>query len=152
MNRHEFLNDAFTFFRTSDENLRRTYDLALTTHKNIDWDKLYMRVIQEAESRYLPAPKWFIAKMLECEVIEPGTYKINGGIGVLKLVIRDKQTGEIIKRPTYEFDMSDCPYSIPEIKAKFKEKYGNTFDDFVYYPPYMKVIGEKIIDMREEVA
>lgn len=150
MNRENFLNDVFSFFRTNDENLQRTYDLALTTNKHIDWDKFYMRVIQDAESRYLPVPKWFIAKMLECEVIEPGTYKINGGTGVLKLVVRDKQTGKVIKRPTYEYEMSNCPWSIPEIKAKFKAKYKDSFDDFVYYSPQYKVIGNTVLDMREE--
>lgn len=150
MERNEFINEVFAFFRTSNEDLKRAYDLAFTTQKRVDWNKLYLKVIQEAESRYLPTPKWFVSKFDSCLLPEDaGTYKINGGTGVLKLAYKDKETGEITKRMTYEYDMSSCPYTLAEIKAKFRAKFKEAYEDFVYYPAYYKVVGNTVIDTRE---
>ena len=59
MLRSDFIDEIFTFFKCKDNDLKRAYDLAFTVKEPIDWDKLYRIVINEAESRYLPAPKWF---------------------------------------------------------------------------------------------
>ena len=95
-------------------------------------------------------PKWFIAKFDTCLLPEDAaTYKINGGTGVLKLAYKDKETGKITKRMTYEYDMSSCPYTLAEIKAKFRGRYKEAYEDFVYYPAYYKVVGNTVIDTRE---
>lgn len=152
MTRIEFLERIFDFFGKDIEKnaqLLKDYDLALSTPKRIDWDKLYNKTIKESETKYLPMPKWFIAKFDECIKVDEQTYKINGGTGVLKLAYKDKNTGEITKRLTYEYDMSNCPYSLAEIKAKFRAKFKGAYEDFVYYPDYYKIVGNTIIDTRE---
>lgn len=154
MDRIGFLQKLFNFFgkeiNEKNKKVLIDYDIALTTNKKIDWNKLYTICIQEAEKRFLPMPSWIVSKLDKCIIVEQGDVKINGGTGVLKFAIIDKSTGEVVKRPTYEYDMTNCPYSLPEIKAKFRAKFKGAFDDFVYYPPYMKVIGNTIVDMREE--
>ena len=74
MNRRTFLDLIFGFFKVKDDDnsLKQSYDMALTTKKNIDWQAMYMNVIKTAESRYLPAPKWFLAKMKCFEIYEQG--------------------------------------------------------------------------------
>ena len=74
MNRITFLDLIFSFFKVKDDDnsLKQSYDMALTTRKNIDWQAMYMNVIKTAESRYLPAPKWFLAKMKYFEIYEQG--------------------------------------------------------------------------------
>lgn len=154
MDRLQFLEKVFLFYgkelNAKNRELLKDYDLALTTPKRVDWLKLYNKTVTESETRYLPMPKWFIAKFDSCLLPEDaGTYKINGGTGVLKLAYKDKETGEITKRMTYEYDMSSCPYTMAEIKAKFKAKFKEAYEDFVYYPAYYKVVGNTVIDTRE---
>lgn len=74
MNRITFLDLIFSFFKVKDDDnsLKQSYDMALTTRRNIDWQAMYMNVIKTAESRYLPAPKWFLAKMKCFEIYEQG--------------------------------------------------------------------------------
>lgn len=154
MDRLQFLEKVFLFYgkelNAKNMELLKDYDLALSTPKIIDWEKLYNKTIKESETRFLPMPKWLIAKFDDCIKVDEQTYKINGGTGILKLVFRDKRTKEISKEVDYSFDMTNCIYSLLEIKAKFKAKYKDVFKDFIYYPPYMRVIGNTVIDMRED--
>ena len=154
MDRLQFLEKVFLFYgkelNAKNRELLKDYDLALTTPKRVDWLKLYNKTVTESETRYLPMPKWFIAKFDSCLLPEDaGTYKINGGTGILKLAYKDKETGKITKRRTYEYDMSSCPYTLAEIKAKFRAKFKEAYEDFVYYPAYYKVVGNTVIDTRE---
>ena len=154
MDRLQFLEKVFLFYgkelNAKNRELLKDYDLALTTPKRVDWLKLYNKTVTESETRYLPMPKWFIAKFDTCLLPEDaGTYKINGGTGVLKLAYKDKETGKITKRMTYEYDMSSCPYTLAEIKAKFRAKFKEAYEDFVYYPAYYKIVGNTVIDTRE---
>lgn len=154
MDRLQFLEKVFLFYgkelNAKNRELLKDYDQALTTLKRVDWLKLYNKTVTESETRYLPMPKWFIAKFDTCLLPEDvGTYKINGGTGVLKFAYKDKETGEITKRMTYEYDMSSCPYTLAEIKAKFRAKFKEAYEDFVYYPVYYKVVGNTVIDTRE---
>lgn len=154
MDRLQFLEKVFLFYgkelNAKNRELLKDYDLALTTLKRVDWLKLYNKTVTESETRYLPMPKWFIAKFDTCLLpVDAATYKINGGTGILKLAYKDKETGEITKRMTYEYDMSSCPYTLAEIKAKFRAKFKEAYEDFVYYPAYYKVVGNTVIDTRE---
>ena len=139
MDRLQFLEKVFLFYgkelNAKNRELLKDYDLALTTPKRVDWLKLYNKTITESETKYLPMPKWFIAKFDTCLLpADAGTYKINDGTGILKLAYRDNATGEISRQISYDFDMSNCVYSLDEIKDKFRQKYGNSYQDFVYYP------------------
>ncbi len=151
MNRIEFLERVFDFFGKDIEKnaqLIKDYDLALTTNKRIDWDKLYSKVLKESETKYLPMPKWFIAKFDDCILQSADSYKINGGTGILKLAWKDKD-GNVTKRYQYEYDLQDCPYSLDELKQGFKKRF-KAYEDFVYYPPYFTVIGNTVVDERGE--
>lgn len=135
MNREEFLRNIFSFFGKNDEDLLRTYDLALTTREQIDWDKLYKKVITEVVSRYLPAPSWFIAMFPCCPLKVDGQYKYDSGTGVLRL-----------KDRFYVFDMWHTTHTTEEISRNFKNKYEGNFISFKYYPENFKIIGRNIFD------
>lgn len=138
MDRLQFLEKVFSFYgkelNAKNRELLKDYDLALTTQKRVDWDNLYKKVIKDFETKNLPMPKWFIAKFDSCLLPIEGNYKINGGKGILYLAFKDKDSGDTSRSITYVFDMRDCPYSLAEIKNKFREKYKSSYQDFVYYP------------------
>ena len=71
MDRKDFIRAIFSFFNVKDENenLYRAYDLALSTKRSIDWDKLYLTAIKEVTSNYLPKPKFFIELFDKCRKI-----------------------------------------------------------------------------------
>ena len=133
MTRLEFLQEIFKFFGKKDEDLLRTYDIALTTKDNIDWQKLYKKVITEAESRYLPAPKWFLGMMPSFIITEPGQYRYDAGQSVLRLTDR-----------FYVFDMWHVTRTLEEIANHYKNKYGSSFVSFKYYPPEFTIMGRNI--------
>lgn len=133
MTRIEFLKEIFKFFGKNDEELLKAYDMALTTKDKIDWDKLYKKVITSVESRYLPAPKWFISLLPSYVVYDEGQYKYSGGTGVLKLTYRFY---------TYPMDMAE--HTISEYFDNFKKKYGSSFVSFKYYPPEFTIMGRNI--------
>lgn len=78
MTRSDFIDEIFAFFRCKDEALRKAYDLAFTVNYQVDWHKLYTIVVNEAETRYLPAPKWFKAKFPMCKVQRNGHNPLDG--------------------------------------------------------------------------
>ena len=145
MTRLEFLQEIFKFFGKNDEDLLRTYDMALTTRDNIDWGKLYKKIITEAESRYLPAPKWFIGMFPSCIKYEQGQYRYDNGTGVLRLK-DEKLKARTGYNRFYVFDMWHTTHTIDEIYNHFKAKYGSKFIDFKYYPEEFSIIGRKIFD------
>lgn len=68
MDRLDFIREVFKFCNVKDEdnsNLR-IYDRALSTPKQIDWDRLFDLYVTKAEKRTLPAPKYFIDLMPCC--------------------------------------------------------------------------------------
>jgi len=78
MTRNEFITEIFAFFRCKDEALIKAYDLAFTVNYQVDWQKLYTLVVNEAETRYLPAPKWFKAKFPMCKLHYNGANPLDG--------------------------------------------------------------------------
>lgn len=108
MNRSEFIDDIFEFFNSKDS-LKRSYDLALTTRQQIDWDKLYQMVITEAETRYLPTPKWFISKFPYCIKQEFRTHPNDGKKCVVLL-----KDGYF-----YEFVLCNCNKTENEIREGY---------------------------------
>ena len=151
MTRLEFLKEIFKFFAKNDEDLLKTYDIALTTRDNIDWEKLYKKVITEAESRYLPAPSWFIAKFPNCIKYEEGQYRFDNGTGVL-LIKDDKLKQRTGHNRYYVYDMWHTTHTIDEICKNFKSKYGNQFISFKYYPEEFSIIGNKVFDHNMELC
>ena len=112
MNRTDFINEIFEFFSSKDS-LKKSYELALTTKDPIDWDKLYQMVITEAETRYLPAPKWFISKFPFCIKHENRTNPNDGK----KVAVRLKD-GYV-----YEFVLWGCNKSEGEIREGLYKRF-----------------------------
>ena len=122
MDRAEFINQVFIFFKSKDEELKRAYDLAFTVKENIDWNKLYNIVINEAETRYLPAPKWFKDYFNKCIIYDKNNYSYDGI--KLRLWIKDK------KHPTgypYEYETIMNNLTLDAIKMKMMQKWEDKF-------------------------
>jgi hypothetical protein len=133
LTRIEFLKEIFKFFGKNDEELLKAYDMALTTKDKIDWDKLYKKVITSVESRYLPAPKWFISLLPNYIIQDKGQYRYDDGQSVLRLTDR-----------FYVFDMWHVTRTIEEIANHYKNKYGSSFVSFKYYQPEFTIMGRNI--------
>lgn len=118
MLRSEFIDEIFTFFKCRDEDLKRSYDLAFTVRDPIDWDKLYRISITETETRYLPAPKWFIDKFPRCYKKGIDTYITPDDIEI-KLTLNDGTEYELT---TYHLNLT-----LEEVKQKAMKKYGRQF-------------------------
>jgi hypothetical protein len=114
MERKEFIDQVFTFFKNNDEELKKAYDLAFTVKENIDWDKLYRIVLKEAETRYLPAPKWFVDKFYRCNKIDNFNFANNQQMKVIVTLQDDYQ---------YEYDMEGCTLSQKEIIDGFNKRF-----------------------------
>lgn len=114
MNRKDFIDEIFAFFKNSDEGLKKSYDLAFTVKENIDWDKLYRIVLKEAETRYLPAPKWFVDKFYRCNKIDNFNFANNQQMKVIVTLQDDYQ---------YEYDMEGCTLSQKEIIDGFNKRF-----------------------------
>lgn len=110
MNRKDFIDEIFTFFKSKDEELKKAYDLAFTVKENIDWDKLYRIVLKEAETRYLPAPKWFLERFYRCNKV--GNYNFANNQNVKVIVT-------LLDGYFYEFSMAGCNKSQKEITEGF---------------------------------
>lgn len=124
MQRQDFINEIFTFFKCKDEDLKRAYDLAFTVKEQIDWDKLYKLVLNEAESRYLPAPKWFKDFFPRCIKQGDSSYITPDGLN-LRLVLADGYL--------YDFETYHLSYTLDEIKQNFMKKYGNDFSKLLLF-------------------
>lgn len=120
MLRSDFIDEIFTFFKCKDNDLKRAYDLAFTVREPIDWDKLYRIVINRAESRYLPAPKWFKDFFPRCVMRESGTYLTPDGLKV-RLVLTDY---------VYEFETNQLNKPLEEMKLKAMRKFKDKFRSF----------------------
>lgn len=100
MTRDDFLTLIFSFFKVKDDDnqLKKIYDTALSTRKRINWESLYTNIIKTVETRYLPAPKWFIEKMEYFEIIEESSLE---GKKVLITYKNNKKTEYVIKSDVF---------------------------------------------------
>lgn len=100
MTRDDFLTLIFSFFKVKDDDnqLKKIYDTALSTRKRINWESLYTNIIKTVETRYLPAPKWFIEKMKYFEIIEESSLE---GKKVLITYKNNKKTEYVIKSDVF---------------------------------------------------
>lgn len=128
MQRSEFIDEVFTFFRCTNEDLKRSYDLAFTVKEPIDWSKLYRLVITETESRYLPAPKWFRDRFYRCYKVEEGSYGTPDGIRVRMALKSDKYGIEIRDAETYHIS-----YTLEQMKMYKQKQYGEKFISFSFW-------------------
>lgn len=137
MERLDFIRKLFMLYgKSADKNidLIKDYDLVLSEEQNIDWAKM-LRLVEKSDINSLPSPKYLKSLFPKCRIEIEGQYKFDDGTGVLKL-----------KDRFYVFDMWHVTHTIDEIYNHYKNKYGESFISFKYYPPNFKVIGRKIFD------
>lgn len=136
MDRLDFIRALFSFCSVRDEDgtLLRSYDLALSTSKPIDWDKLYRLVLQESEKRQLQAPKWYIGKLPYC----------------IKSTLAESKNEGYKLRVWYQSgsyaDFVVCGASDITLKA-LREQYktgNNRIKQAILYPPEVTLIGRSI--------
>lgn len=143
MDRKEFIESVFAFFNVKDEekNLFRAYDLALSSGKNIDWNKLYMKTLKEATSRYLPPPKFFIEKFFDCRKPNINFDKFDGN--PIRIFLKN---GRFI-----DFVACSSGLSLDQIKAKAPKN--DNVVEVRMYPKQVKVDDEtvEVVLMGESV-
>lgn len=124
MQRSEFINEVFLFFKSKDEDLKRAYDLAFTVKEQIDWDKLYRIVINETESRYLPAPKWFKDFFPRCVIHNSVNYATEDGIKIRVNLKGGRR---------YDYETYQNSLSFTEIKQRFIQRFKDRFLNMQMY-------------------
>lgn len=120
MDRGTFIDEVFTFFRCTNDELKRAYDIAFSVRENIDWDKLYRLVINDAETRYLPTPKWFKDKFFMCIKQDSYNYHENNNTKVIV---------EFLDGYTYDFELYNCTLSRAEIMRGLNRKFSKNETD-----------------------
>lgn len=121
MNRREFIDEVFTFFKCKDEDLKRSYDLAFTVKDAINWSKLYQIVINEAETRYLPAPKWFKDFFSRCVVYDGGA--TNDGIKI-RVFVKHRNLPDGYP---YYYETFNNSASLEKLKQNKIKEFGSKF-------------------------
>lgn len=128
MNRMDFLKEIFNFCGKDDEQLMRTYDLALTTNKPIDWNKLYKIFITESKNRYLPAPSYFIGLFDRCLIAE----QMGGKYDDIRLRVNLKHA-KLENGYPYEFVTYNNNSTVYELKQSARRKWGDKLVSFQVY-------------------
>lgn len=134
MDRKDFIRAIFSFFNVKDESdtLYRAYDLALSTNKNVDWDKLYITSIKEVQSNYLPKPKFFIELFDKCRKISINSCENDGS-----------HIRVIFKSGRYtDFVLKGFGLSLDDIKAKSPKN--DNVQEVRMYPKEVEVEGKKV--------
>lgn len=143
MDRMDFINKVFKFYKVIDENgeLKRTYDRALSVRYSVDWNALYEYIIKTAETRILPLPKYFVDKLSQFKKINQ-TLATNEGC-----IIR------VILDNGYYYDFTivnfDCNTTLDKVKKRFADKDENQklctrVKKIIRYPKEAVLIGDKV--------
>lgn len=137
MERKDFIEAIFSFFNVKDEekSLFKAYDLALSSGKNIDWNKLYMRTLKEVNSRYLPAPKFFIEQFDACRKITYQSSKDDGNL--VRVLYNDGRFTDFVI----------CQYGLTVNQLKDKCPKNYNIKEIRMYPKQVK-IEEEIVDVE----
>ena len=131
MNRSEFIQAIFEFFRTDNKELQRTYDLALSVKYLVDWDSLYHHIIKTTEKRMLPMPKALLDMLPSFRIYETVTGKSDGSLLVVNL----------LNGTQYQFTvMQDSKTTLNEVKERFKDQ----LKSIKKYPKGTVVMRDKV--------
>lgn len=137
MERKDFIDAIFSFFKVKDDErvLYKAYDLALSSGRNVDWSQLYMKTIKEAESRYLPVPKFFIENFDNCRKRTINSTKDDGR--AVRIIFKDGRFTDFIV----------CGYglSIDQLKERSRKK--GYIKEIRMYPKQVKV-EDKLVDVE----
>ena len=137
MERKDFIEAIFSFFNVKDEEktLFKAYDLALSSGKSIDWNKLYMKTIKEATSRYLPTPKFFIENFDICRKI---TYQSSQDEGKhVRILYKDGRHTDFII----------CQFGLTVNQLKNKCPKNCNIQEIRMYPKQVQV-SDEIVDVE----
>lgn len=133
MERKDFIHTVFSFFNVKDEDQTkfRAYDLALSSGRDIDWGKLYMKVINEVPTRTLPMPKYFAQFFNECKKISVTTGQHDGKL--LLVFFNDGQVRNYEISNSSEVSLDRIKKNIKEVRRYHKQvKIDNEFVDVVF--------------------
>lgn len=114
MDRKGFVDALFDFFKGADESKKQSYEIAFMTSKNIDWDRLYAIVVREAESTFLPSPRWIRDLFYRC--IKQDNYNRYANDGT-KVVVT------LSDGYSYEYELWGCSKTQQEIRQGLKRKF-----------------------------
>lgn len=131
--RFEFLQAIFLFFRVNDEGgtLFKTYEVALTCKFPVNWQELYLYVIQKVETKTLPLPKFFVDLLPKFEK-RPIEYTADEGSTVRV---------EFYNGLFYDFYItSNAKSSISDVFQKHKR----SIKSIVHYPKGVLLINNQL--------
>lgn len=134
MNRKQFLNRIYDLFnkRELSENVKATYDLALTCPYGVDWYNFYKYVAENSETRILPMPKYFKDLLPKFKKIEYKEGVFDGCLIVISLLDGRKYCFEVSEQFGYN--------KISDIREKMKD----SIEAIVKYPKGTVIMGDKI--------
>lgn len=140
--RSEFIRCIFDFFRVeTTENLRVTYDIALTTKYPVDWTAFYKDVVKNAEKRTLPMPKFFVDKLPQYKK-RYALSAVNDGC-IIRVIFGDNHY--------IDFTICDIPTNTTLASLKKKFEYEDEFKQrrtkikkIIQYPKETTLIGDNI--------
>lgn len=97
MERKDFIDAIFSFFKVKDEeqSMYKAYDLALSSGSQyVDWNMLYLKVLKEVESRFLPPPNFFIEQFSACKKRSFNSSKDDGKI--VRVFFKDGRVNDLV--------------------------------------------------------
>lgn len=140
--RREFIHYIFEFFRIEEsDNLVSTYDIALTTRYQVDWQAFYEDVIKTAEKRVLPMPKFFSDKINQFKKREPAA-RLEGE-SLIRVELKNGQY--------YDFTVNNYGdyKTLNDVKKRFEYKDENkqtktNIKKITRYPKETTLIGKEV--------
>lgn len=132
MERKDFIDAIFSFFKVKDEeqSMYKAYDLALSSGSQyVDWNMLYLKVLKEVESRFLPPPKFFIEQFSSCK---KKTFKSSKDDGkIVRVFFKDGRVNDLV--------VADTGLTISQLKRGPRK---NEINEIRIYPKQVEVDNE----------
>ena len=143
MTRMDFIIKIFKFYNISDDNneLKRTYDMALSVQYPVDWNALYVHIIKTSEKKVLPLPKYFVDKLSQYKKLTQTEIADEGCIIRVTL-----DNGYYYDFTVVSFDTKTTLDSIKK-RFSYKDKNGNAhtkIKKIVRYPRETSFIGDNV--------
>ena len=134
MERKDFISAIFSFFKVKDEeqSMFKAYDLALSPGSQyVDWSELYLKVLKEASSRFLPPPKYFIDQFSSCIRQTYRTSKDDGKI--VRVFFKDGRVNDLV--------VGHSDLTISRIKKGNRK---NEIEKILMYPKQVQIDNEPV--------
>lgn len=120
MTKFEFVGKVFVLFGRKDEDLMAAYMRALDVKFLVDWERFYYDILQTADKRVLPMPKWFLEEAKNYKVL-PEEKSENEG----KLLRMELKNGRV-------YDFTVCGFADTNLEG-IKKKLGDNIKRVTLY-------------------